>query len=105
MIGQNPKAEVALFSSAEIGIKNISFEDRCRREQRVNLMQKLRAKKQNRGFRTVVDVIRCIETAAEIPGEKRKESWTREDNRRLQSKLYKTPLSRKRENTLWRIPS
>ena len=33
MIGKNPKAEVALFLSVEIGIKNISFEERCRREQ------------------------------------------------------------------------
>ena len=38
MIGQYSKAEVAPFSSTEIGIKNISFEDRCRREQWVNLM-------------------------------------------------------------------
>ena len=77
MIGQYTKAEVAPFSSAEIGIKNISLEDRCRREQMGESHAKLRAKKQNQDFRTVVEMIRCIETAAEIPREKRKESWTR----------------------------
>ena len=33
MIAQNPKAEVAPFPSAEIGITKISFEERCRCEQ------------------------------------------------------------------------
>ena len=32
MIGQNPKAEVAPFSSAEIGIKECSFQDEGRGE-------------------------------------------------------------------------
>ena len=45
MIGQNPKAEVALFPSAEIGKKNISFEDRCRRVQMGESHAKIRAKK------------------------------------------------------------
>ena len=50
MIGQNSKAEVASFSSAEIRKKKISFEDRCRREQMGESHAKLRAKKQNRYF-------------------------------------------------------
>ena len=51
MISQNPKVEVApFFSSAEIGIKNISFEDRCRREQMGESHAKIQAKKQNRDF-------------------------------------------------------
>ena len=48
MIGQKPKAEVAPFSSAEIGIKNISFEGGGRRERTGESHAKLRAKKQSR---------------------------------------------------------
>ena len=47
MIGQNPKPEVAPFSSAEIGTKNLVF-------------------------RTAVGVIRCIDTVAKTPGEEAK---------------------------------
>ena len=47
MIGQNPKAEVAPFSSAEIGIKNLVF-------------------------RTEVGVTRCVDTVAKTPGEEAK---------------------------------
>ena len=47
MIGQNPKAEVALFSSAEIGKKNITF-------------------------RAAVGVTRCVDTVAKTPGEESK---------------------------------
>ena len=47
MIGQNPKAEVASFSSAEIGIKNLVF-------------------------RTAIGVTRCVDTVAKIPGEEAK---------------------------------
>ena len=50
MIGQYSIAEVAPFSSAEMGIKNMSFEDRCRREQTGESHAKLQAKKQNQGF-------------------------------------------------------
>ena len=57
-------------------------------------------------FRTVVKMIRYIETAAEITGEKRKEYWTREEPMpSSQSYTYKTTLARKRENTLRRNPS
>ena len=65
---------------------------------------KLRTKKQSRSFRTAVGVIRCIETAAEIPGKSGK-NLGQEDSRRLQAKIYKIPLARKRENTLRRNPS
>ena len=44
VIGENPKAEVARFSSAEIGIKNLVF-------------------------RTAVGVTRCVDTVAKTPGE------------------------------------
>ena len=49
MIGQNPKAEVALFSSVEIGIKNISF-----------------------GMEVTVNGVSC-----QTPGEEAESSWTR----------------------------
>ena len=49
MIGQYSKAEVAPFSSEEMD-KEISFEDRCRREQTGESHAKLRAKKQNQSF-------------------------------------------------------
>ena len=50
MIGQNPKTEVASFSSAEIEKKEISLVNRGRREQTGESHAKLRAKKQSRGF-------------------------------------------------------
>ena len=69
MIGQNPKAEVTPFSSAEIGIKNISFENGGRRERTGESHAKLQAKKQSRVFRTAVGVTRCVDTVAKTPGE------------------------------------
>ena len=49
MIGQNPKAEVAPFSSAEIEKKKeFSFQDGGRRERTGESHAKLRAKKQSR---------------------------------------------------------
>ena len=50
MIGQNPQAEVAPFFVSGNRDKEISFEDRCRREQMGESRAKLRAKKQNRDF-------------------------------------------------------
>ena len=47
MIGQNPNAEVAPFSPAEIGIKNLAF-------------------------RTAVGVTRCVDTVDKTPGEEAK---------------------------------
>ena len=64
MIGQNPKAEVAPFSSAEIGMKKISFEDRGRPERTRDLMPNSGRRSRAGVFRTAVGVIRCIETAA-----------------------------------------
>ena len=81
MIGQNPKSgSSTLFSSAEIGIREISFlkTDVAMNRWGANFVPKLRAKKQKLGFSgTVVEVIRYIETAAKITGGKWKESWTR----------------------------
>ena len=48
MIGQNPKADVAPFLSADIGIKNLVFEGGGRRERTGESHAKLRAKKQSR---------------------------------------------------------
>ena len=50
MICQNSKAEVAPFSSAEIGIKNISLVDRVRNEQIGESHAKLRVKKRHRAL-------------------------------------------------------
>ena len=50
MIGQNPKAKVALFSSAEIGIKNMSLEERCRREQMVRILCETPGEETEPGF-------------------------------------------------------
>ena len=50
MIGQNPKAEVAPFSSAEIGKKNISFEERCRCEQMGQISSQTPGEETNPGF-------------------------------------------------------
>ena len=50
MIGQNPKAEVAPFFVGGNRDKEISFEEKCRREQWGESSAKLRAKKQNRNF-------------------------------------------------------
>ena len=55
-------------------------------------------------LRPVVEVIRYIETAAEITGGKL--NLGQEDPMpSSQSYIYKTPLARKRENTLRRNPS
>ena len=77
MIGQYPKAEVAPFSSAEIGIRKSVLKTDIAVNRRVNLMPNSGRRSRTVVFRTVVDVIRCIKTAAEIPREKRKKSWTR----------------------------
>ena len=79
MIGQNPKVEVAPFSSAEIGKKNISFQDRDRHEQIGESHAKLRVKKRQKALG--------------------------QDDRRIQVEQYKIPQARKRENTLRRHPS
>ena len=81
MIGQNPKAEVAPFSSAEIGNKEFSF-------------------------RTAVGVTRCVDTVAKTPGEEAKKSIL--DKKRTDAfkpSCKKIPLACKRENTLRRNPS
>ena len=85
VIGQNPKAEVAPFSSAEMGIRKLVFWTEVVVRGRGS-GAKLRAKKQSRVFRTAVGVIRCIETVAEIPGKSGK-NLGQEDNRCLQAKL------------------
>ena len=79
MIGQYPKAEVAPFFVSGNRYKEISFEDRDRHERMVESHAKLRMKKRNRALG--------------------------QDDRRIQAKLYKIPLVRKRENTLRRNPS
>ena len=93
MIGQNPKAEVALFSSAEIGIKNIRFEDRDHRERTEELMPNSGGRGRTGVFRSAVDVIRWIETVTEIPVKTGENLWQGDDSR-LQAKLYtKNPAS------------
>ena len=79
MIGQNPKAEVAPFSSVDIGIKNISFEDRGRHEQMGKSHAKLRVKKQNRGFPDSSWCDKMNWNCRQNSGEKRKEFWTRRE--------------------------
>ena len=79
MIGLNPKAGVALFSSVEIGIRNINVVDGGRHERTGESHAKLRVKKRNRALG--------------------------QDDRCIQAKLYKIPLAHKRENTLRRNPS
>ena len=103
MIGQNPKAEVAPFLSAEIGMKHgvFSTEVAVRRQ---GSDAKIRAKKQSRGFQDSSWRDKMYWNSRQNSREKRKESWTRDD-RRLQAKLYKIPLACKRENTLRRNPS
>ena len=59
VIGQNPKAEVAPFSSAEMGKKNLVFEDRGHRE-RTGIWCQTPGEEAEPGFRTAVSVIRCI---------------------------------------------
>ena len=88
-------AEVAPFSSAEIGIKEFSFQDKGHRE-RTGIWCQTSGEEAKPGFRTAVGVIRCIETVAEIPGKSGK-NLGQIDNRCLQAKLYKIPLARKRE--------
>ena len=97
VIGQNPKAEVAPFSSAEIGKKKSFFQDRGRHE-RTGIWCQTPGKEAEPGFRTAVGVVRCFDTVAKIPGKSGK-NLGQEDNRCLQVKLYKIPLPRKRENT------
>ena len=79
MIGQNPKAEVAPFFVGRNRDKEISFEDRDCHEQTGKSHTKLRVKKRHRALG--------------------------QDDRRIQAKLYKISLARKRENTLRRNPS
>ena len=73
----NLKTEAAPFSSAEIGDKEFSFEDRDRRQWTGKSHAKLRAKGQSRGF---LDSSWCDKmnwNCRQNSGEKRKESWTR----------------------------
>ena len=78
MIGQNPKNGSSFFSSsAEIEKKQISFEDRDRRERTGESHAKLRAKKQNRGFQDSSWYDKMNWNCRQNSGEKRKESWTR----------------------------
>ena len=86
MIGQNPKAEVAPFSSVEIGKKEFSFEDRGRRERMWDLMPNSGQRSRAGVFRTAVGVIKCIETVAKILGKSGK-NLGQEDDRHLQAKL------------------
>ena len=67
MIGQNPKAEVTPFSSVEIGVKNISFwREMSPWTDGVNLVPNSGRRNRTGICRTVVEVIRYIETTAEI---------------------------------------
>ena len=77
MIGQYSKAEVAPFLSAERGIRKSVLKTDVAVNRWANLMPNSGRRSRTGIFRTVIEVIRCIEIAAEIPGEKRKESWTR----------------------------
>ena len=77
MIGQNPKAEVAPFFVGGNGDKEISFEDMLSWTDGENLVQNFGRRSRTGIFRTVVEMIRYIETAAEITGGKRKEFWRR----------------------------
>ena len=79
MIGQNPKAEVAHFFVGRNRDKEISFEDRDHNERMSESRAKLRVKKRHRALG--------------------------QDDRRIQAKLYKIPLTGKRENTLRRNTS
>ena len=71
MIGQNPKVEVAPFSSAEIGIKKLVFQDRCRREM-TGIRCQTPGEEAEPSFRTTVGVTRCVDTVAKTPGEEAK---------------------------------
>ena len=92
MIGQNPKSDSSILSSAEIGKKGFSFEDRGRRERTRDLIPNSGRRSRAGVFRTAIDVIRWIETVAEIPGKSGK-NLGQADSRRLQAKLYKNPAS------------
>ena len=81
MIGQNPKAEVAPFSSAEIGIRKSV------------LGQQL-------------GVTRCVDTVAKTPGEEaKKRIMDKKRSDAFKPNCKKIPLAHKRENTLRRNPS
>ena len=54
VIGQNPKAEVAPFSSAEIGIKNLVLGQQLVWQDVLTLSPKLRVKKRNRTLRQAI---------------------------------------------------
>ena len=58
IIGRNPKAEVAPFSSAEIGIKNLVLKTEVAVNGRANLMPNSGRRSRAGVFRTAVDVIR-----------------------------------------------
>ena len=68
MIGQNPKAEVAPFSSAEIGTRKSVLKTEVAVHGRENLMPNSGRRSRAGVFRSSVDGIRWIETVAEIPG-------------------------------------
>ena len=88
MIGQNPKAEVALFFlSAEIGKKNISFENRDRRERRGESHAKLRAKRQSWDFPDSSWGDKMNWNCRQNSGEKWKESWTKKITDAFKPKL------------------
>ena len=70
MIGQNPKAEVAPFSSADIGIKNLVFRTEVTMNGRANLMPN--SGRRSRAEFLVVGVTRCVDTVAKTPGEEAK---------------------------------
>ena len=93
MIGQNPKAEVAPFSSAEIEKKEISFEDGGHRERTGESHTKLRAKKQNRVSGQQLEWPDVLKLPPKFQGKWK--NLGQEDDRRLQAKLYKIPLARK----------
>ena len=97
------KAEVAPFSSEEIGIKNSVWGRRLPWEDGWSDAT-TPGEEAERSFRTAVSVTRCIETVAETPGKSGK-NFGQEDNRCLQAKLYRILQARKRENTLRRNPS
>ena len=80
------KTEVAPFSSAEIGIKNLVLRTEVAVNGQANLMPNSGRRSRAGIFRTAVDVIRWIETAAKIPGKSGK-NLAQVDNWCLQAKL------------------
>ena len=76
MIGQNPKTEVAPFSSAEIGINNLVYRTEVAVNGRANLMPNSR-RRSRAGFQDNSWSDRMYGNCRRNSGEKRKESWTR----------------------------